>query len=193
MGADLFTLWMNDMPVPETQPAAALLVEVLDLTRRVVALLPAHEAARQKLCHRTVAVLLFDEQGRLALRRRPGTSAGKPGRWDVSVRGPALAGESLQDAASRALKAELGIHAERLRLVLELPAQPENNNEFLHVFSLTRPDALSSTAQDRESGEYSFSPEELDCLLRDFRELVSPRFLLLAEAMSLKGLWRRRP
>ncbi|HWR04007.1 MAG TPA: NUDIX domain-containing protein [Humidesulfovibrio sp.] len=179
--------------MPEVQPAPAPLVEVLDQSRRVVALLPANEAARQKLCHRTVAVLLFDELGRLALRRRPKTPAGKPGRWDVSVRGPALAGESLQDAASRALKAELGIHAERLRLVLELPAQPENNNEFLHVFSLTRLDGATPSTQDRESGEYSFSPEELDCLLRDFRELVSPRFLLLAEAMSIKGLWRRRP
>lgn len=179
--------------MPEVLPAPASLVEVLDPSRRVVALLPANEAARQKLCHRTVAVLLFDELGRLALRRRPKTPAGKAGRWDVSVRGPALAGESLQDAASRALKAELGIHAERLRLVLELPSQPENNNEFLHVFSLTRPEVAPSNAQDRESGEYSFSPEELDCLLRDFRELVSPRFLLLAEAMSLKGLWRRRP
>jgi len=184
---------MDAMTAPDTQPAPAPLVEVLDQARRVVAVLPANEAVRQKLCHRTVAVLLFDEQGRLALRRRQETATGKPGRWDVSVRGPALAGESIQDAASRALKAELGIHAERLRLVLELPAQPENNNEFLHVFSLTRVEGATFSQQDRESGEYSFSAEELDCLLRDFRELVSPRFLLLAEAMSLKGLWRRRP
>lgn len=177
-----------------TAPSPSPLVEVLDAARRVVAVLPAADAVRQKLCHRTVAVLLFDDLGRLALRRRADTAGGRPGgRWDVSVRGPVLAGEAIQDAATRSLKAELGIHAERLRPILELNAQPENNNEFLHVFSLTRPESAPPGGQDREAGDYSFSAEELDCLLRDFRELVSPRFLLLAEAMSLKGLWRRRP
>jgi isopentenyldiphosphate isomerase len=168
-------------------------VEVLDPARRVVAVLPAGEVARQKLCHRSVTVLLFDGQGRLALRKKPKTPGGRPVRWDVPVQGPVLAGESVQDAATRALKAELGIHAERLRPVLELPAQPENNNEFLHVFSLARSEQAPPTGQEREGADYFFAPEELDCLLRDFRELVSPRFILLAEAMSLKGLWRRRP
>lgn len=171
----------------------APLVEILDSARRVVAVLPANDAVRQKLCHRIVAVLLFDDLGRLALRRRADAWGGRPARWDVPVRGPVLVGEAVQDAATRCLKAELGIHAERLRPLLELSAQPENNNEFLHVFSLVRPEFATNGGQDRESGDYSFSAEELDCLLRDFRELVSPRFLLLAEAMSLKGLWRRRP
>ncbi|MDP2847919.1 MAG: NUDIX domain-containing protein [Humidesulfovibrio sp.] len=176
-----------------TAPTSAPLVEVLDAARRVVAMLPATDVARQKLCHRTVAVLLFDEMGRLALRRRAASVSGRPSRWDVPVRGPVLAGEAVQDAATRSLKAELGIHAERLRPILELRPQPENNNEFLHVFSLTRPESVAPGGQDREAGEYSFSAEELDCLMRDFRELVSTQFLVLAEAMSLKGLWRRRP
>ncbi len=174
-------------------PSSPPLVEILDVERRVVAVLPVAEAARQKLRHRAVVVLLFDEQGRLSLRRRPESPSGKLGRWDVPVRGPVLAREAVHDAATRSLLSELGIHAERLRPVLELPAQPENNNEFLQVYSLTRPEAVTPGAQDRESGDYSFSAEELGCLLRDFRELVSPRFLLLAEAMNLKGLWRRRP
>lgn len=172
---------------------ASQLVEILDASRRVVALLPVAEAARQKLRHRVVVVLLFDDNGRLTLRRRAESPGGRPGRWDVAVRGSVLAGEAVHDAATRWLHAELGIHAERLRPVLDLPALPENNNEFLHVFSLTRPEPPLIVGQDREAGDYRFSAEELGCLLRDFRELVSPRFLLLAEAINLKGLWRRRP
>lgn len=172
---------------------AVQLVEILDASRRVIAVLPVTEAARQKLCHRVVVVLLFDELGRLTLRRRLDAPGLKNGRWDAPVRAPVLSGEAVHDAATRSLQAELGIHVERLRAVLELPAQPENNNEFLHVFSLTRTEPVVYGAQDRESGEYRFSAEELGCLLRDFRELVSPRFLLLADAMNLKGLWRRRP
>jgi len=180
-----------------TSNAAALpsspLVEILDASRRVVAVLPATEAVRQRLCHSTVVVLLFDELGCLALRRTQEASGGNPGRWDVPVRGPVLAGEAVHDAATRLLEAERGIHVERLRPVLELPAQPENNNEFLHVFSLTRPEPNVHGGQDREIGDYRFSAEELGCLLRDFRELVSPRFLLLADTLNLKGVWRRRP
>lgn len=178
--------------IPSAAPTPQL-VEILDASRRIVAVLPVAEAARQKLRHRIVVVLLFDDNGRLTLRRRPETPDGRPGRWDVPVRGPVLAGEAVHDAATRWLQAELGIHAERLRPVLDLPALPENNNEFLHVFSLTRPEPPLIGGQDREAGDYRFSAEELGCLLRDFRELVSPRFLLLAEAINLKGLWRRRP
>jgi len=168
-------------------------VEVLDQSRRTVAVLPLAEVARQKLCHRAVAILLFDEQGRLHLRRQAAPAGGKSGRWDTTARGAVHAKESLQDAATRILENELSVHSERMRPVLELPPRPENNNEFMQVFALTRSESPAHNGHGQETGEYSFSPEELDCLLRDFRELVSPRFLLLAEAMSLNGLWRRRP
>lgn len=177
---------------PSALPSSPL-VEILDSSRRVVAVLPVVDAVRQRLCHSVVAVLLFDDQGRLTLRRNLAAPGARSGRWDVPVRGPVLAGESVHDAATRSLQAELGIHVERLRLLLELPAQPENNNEYLHVFSLVRPECNVSGGQDRDATEYRFSAEELGCLLRDFRELVSPRFLLLADTLNIKGLWRRRP
>jgi len=169
------------------------LVEVLDHARRVVAVLPASDVSRQKLRHRAIAIMLFDDQGRINLRQRESLIRRGASRWDVPVRSPVLLGEAVHDAATRALKAELGIHAERLRPLLELPAHPENGNEFLQVFSIVRAEPPLPALQDRESGEYSFTIEELDCLLRDFRDLVAPQFLLLAEALSLKGLWRRRP
>lgn len=178
-------------PESATQTASIRLVEVLDQARRVVALLPVAEAVRQKLCHRTVAILLFDEAGRLSLRKPGGSATNRQGRWDVPARGPVLADESLLEAATRILETELGIHSERLRMVLELPAGPENNNEHLSVFSLTRSDLPVGPGEGREAGDFAFTAEELRCLLRDFRELVSPRFVQLAEAMSLKGQWRR--
>jgi len=179
-------------PIP-TEEDFGPLVEVLDAAGRTVAVMPEAEARRQLQRHRSIAVLLYDEAGRLFLRRRDVTRLHAAGRWDTSARGAVLCGESLQDAATRILEKELGVHAERMRPALELPAQPENGNEQLHVFALSRPELPLSAAADQDSGDYAFSPEELNCLLRDFRELVSPRFLLLAEAMSLKGRLRLRP
>ncbi|SNR59109.1 NUDIX domain-containing protein [Humidesulfovibrio mexicanus] len=180
------------MPQAVSMPTFPQLVEILDMEQRVVAVMPAQEAARQKLCHRTVAVLLFDEQGRVLLRRNDLGARRQLGTWDVPVCGAVLAGESVFDAAVRFLRSGLGIHAERLRPLLELPPLPENSNEVLQVFGLTRSDNATFSS-GREGSEYSFTPEELACLLRDFREMAAPRVHLLAEAMSLKGLWRKRP
>lgn len=175
------------------------LVEVLDRQRRPVAVVPATDAERQKLPHRSVAVLLYEEdEGRLILRRLGG-------RWDIFLRGPVLAGEAVTDAARRILSESAGLHVERLRPHEEIPAQPENGNQFLHVFShvlrtealpllnAERPDpgAPGNPAKTVRPDDYAFTPEELECLLRDFRELVSPRLLFLAERLGVRR--GRRP
>jgi isopentenyl-diphosphate Delta-isomerase len=183
-------------PQTSDERPASPLVEVLDARGQSVAVLPEAEARRQLLRHRTIAILLYDEAGRLYLRKRDATKSHARGRWDTTARGAVLAGESMQDAATRILEQGLGIHAERMRLVLEEPALPENGNEHLHVFALTRPELPVLPGAEQDARDYCFTPEELHCLLRDFRELVSPRFLLLAEAMrskSVSGQWRQRP
>lgn len=181
------------MPPSDHKPhlPAPPLVEVLDQQRRVLALMSLAEAVRQKLRHRAVALLPYDAEGRLHLRRRTKGSGSRKSGWDVPVRGHVLAGESVQQAVARELESGMGLRAERLRPVLELPPLPENGNEQLHVFTLTRTEPAAGRGMDRDADDYAFTPEELDCLLRDFRELVSPRFLQLAEALNLKGLLRR--
>lgn len=168
------------------------LVEVMDRNNRALAAMPAAEVRRQQLCHRSVVILLFDEAGRLFLRKRPRLRGQGPERWDLPVRSPAFSGESMQDAATRALEEVLGIHAERMRLVQVIPPSLENGNEHQHVFSLVRPEGSAQHDPQSESEGYYFGAEEMECLLRDFRELVAARFLLLAQALQLMSR-RRRP
>jgi 8-oxo-dGTP pyrophosphatase MutT (NUDIX family) len=181
------------------------LVEVMDHLGRVLAAVPATEVRRQQLCHRSVAILLFDEAGRLFLRKRQSRRGQGPERWDVPARSPVFSGESLLDAATRALEATLGIHSERLRQVRVMEPSLENGNEFLHIFTLVRPEGSPGhgqqpgqqngnghlNGQHDEAGGYFFGPEELGCLLRDFSELVSARFLLLAQTLKLTKRERR--
>lgn len=161
------------------------LVEVMDKYNRVLAAMPMAEVRRQQLCHRSVVILLYDEAGQLFLRKRPGQRAKGTERWDIPVRSPVYSGESLQDAATRALQSTLGIHAERMRLMQAIPPSLENGNEFLHVFSLARPECNAIQTQLGDADNYFFGREELRCLLRDFSELVSARFLLLASELNL--------
>jgi len=167
------------------------LVEVMDQRGRVLAAMPAAEVRRQQLCHRSVVILLHDEAGRLLLRKRPSPRGQGPERWDVPVHSPVFEGEALLDAATRALDATLYIHAERMRLVQALAPSLENGNEFQHVFALVRPEGSTSHGQPGEADNYFFGPEELRCLLKDFSELVSARFHLLAKELKLPRRERR--
>jgi isopentenyl-diphosphate delta-isomerase len=182
----------------KTPPATSLssteqepLVEVMDLQGRLLAAMPLAEVRRQQLCHRSVVILLYDDAGRLFLRKRPALRGKGPERWDIPARSPVFLGEALQDAATRALEAILGIHAERMRLVQGIGPSLENGNEFLRVFSLARPEGSPIQGQSGEAESYFFGPEELRCLLRDFSELVSARFLLLAQELKLTKRERR--
>lgn len=182
----------------KTSPATSVssadlgpLVEVMDKAGRPLAAIPVAEVRRQQLCHRSVVILLYDEAGRLYLRKRPGQRGQGPDRWDTPARSPVFRGEALQDAATRALESTLGLHAERMRLVQAMAPSLENGNEFLHVFSLARPEGGASQGNAGEAQSYFFGPEELRCLLRDFSELVSARFLLLAKELKLPRRDRR--
>lgn len=65
----------------------------------------------RRLSHRTVHVLVYDPEGRLALQRRSQQKAYCPGCWCSSAGGHAQSGESPEVAAARELQEELGISA----------------------------------------------------------------------------------
>lgn len=159
-------------------------MEVLDRRARPVAVIPAADARRQLLPHRSVVVLLTDDEGRVYLQRRSGGRGLEQKRWDVTARGAVLAGEALLAGATRVLQEATGLHVERMRLAFEQAPCVENGNEQLSVFQCQR---SASGQEPLEQGQF-FSLDEANYLMREFRELVAPRLVLLAEA---SGLFRR--
>lgn len=172
----------NQTSIPEHSDAP--LVEVLDQRGRMVAVVAATEARRQLLPHRSVVVLLADDEDRVFLYRRPAGHSAERRLWDASARGPVLAGEALMAAATRILEQATGLHVERMRPAFEQAPCVENGNVHLHVFQCSRP---SGGHEPLEHGQF-FTLDEARFLMREFRELVSPRLALLAEA---SGLFRR--
>lgn len=61
------------------------------------------------LIHRTVGVLLYDKQGRVLLQKRSMTKDMKPGWWGISAAGHVTHGQTVEAAAHRELREELGI------------------------------------------------------------------------------------
>lgn len=78
--------------------------------------LPAHDGDTKR--HRAFSVFLFNDKGELLLQQRALTKKTWPGVWSNSCCGHVMLHESVEHAARRRLKYELGLRAEKLQLVL---------------------------------------------------------------------------
>ena len=56
-----------------------------------------------------IHVCIFDKAGRMLIQQRQPFKEGWPGRWDISVGGSAVAGDSSRSAAERETMEELGL------------------------------------------------------------------------------------
>ncbi len=89
------------------------LLEVVDESGRVIGLAPRSLVhADRNLLHRVVHVLVVNRAGDLLLQKRSAAKDVAPGRWDTSVGGHLVPGESAQEAACREMKEELGVAGE---------------------------------------------------------------------------------
>lgn len=165
----------------ERTRADEALVEVVDRRDRPLASLPLAEVHRQRLPHRTALVLFFNHDNQLYLQKRGRGKRVYPGRWDVSVRVHVLDGEAVLDAAVRGLKRELNVSLERLRLLRRLPPGPEMGPSWASVFTTGRTMHLPDPSPGEVEEGYFYGADELACLAREFRELLTPGLLHLLE------------
>ncbi|WP_018125212.1 NUDIX hydrolase [Desulfovibrio oxyclinae] len=158
------------------------LQEVMDDTNRPIALLSRDEVHRQLLPHRSVQILVYDQQNKLFLQKRSARKRFYPGRWDVSARGHTLPQESNLDAAQRILSSELRLEVDRLNLIRQFPSCPETGYEFVSIFTTPKITQLPAPNGDEVEDGYFFTSEELTCLIKDFRELLTPGLVTLWES-----------
>lgn len=144
--------------------------------------MPVEEAHRQLLPHRSIQVLLYNQDNKLFLQKRSAKKAIYPGRWDVSVRGHILVGESAHDAAIRELWDILRVRVERLQFVKELPSCADTGHEFVTVFAAHKVNQPPTLNPDKADDGYYYSNEELTCLIKEFRELLTPGLVTIWES-----------
>lgn len=169
-------------PKDTFEPEADHLVEVIDRNNRPLAVLSKRSVHRQLLMHRSVQVLVFNPEKKIFLQKRNQNKQFFPGRWDISARTHPRAGESTFDAAVRALKEELNLEIEHPQLIRELPAGPETGFEHVSLFEVTRNTLPIAPNGETVSEGFYYSPEELTCLVKEFRELLTPNLVILWES-----------
>lgn len=162
-------------------------VEIVDDNNRPFAVLAKDMAHRQLLKHRSVQVLVFDTGKKLYLQKRNTRKKFFSGRWDVSARTHPGINESSAGAAIRALREELRLETDDPQYVRTIPACPETGFEFVTIYAVMKNTQTIIPNLDEVSEGYYFSQEELTCLIKEFRELLTPNLVTLWEAGLLTG------
>ena len=162
---------MVKRPKPQSTPD---LVEFTDERDRPLGVMPLPDVHRQSLRHRSVLVLVYNPENKLYLQKRSEEKKLYPGRFDLSAAGHVRTGEARLDAAARELQKELGLVADRLRLVSEVPASRETGFEFVSLFSAGK-FAVEPKPNPREVSDGMFVDHaELAYMVMKFRELLTP-------------------
>lgn len=157
-------------------------IEVINADNRPIAVMPKRLVHRQLLMHRSVQVMVFNPERKIYLQRRNRHKQLFPGRWDISARTHPLAGESTYDAALRTLSYELNLDVEHPVLIRELPAGPPTGFERVYLYAVYKNTLPIRPNGDEVDEGYYYSQEELTCLVKEFRELLTPNLVVLWES-----------
>ncbi|MFO7728655.1 MAG: NUDIX domain-containing protein [Desulfonatronovibrio sp.] len=167
------------------QPSFPEFIEIVDSCNQPLGVLSRKEAHQQGLYHRSVLVLIYDDQNRLLIQKRHGSKRIYPGRWDLPATGHVPAGESAVDAACAKLRKQLGVEVPpwRIRHLTTINATAETNFEFIYLFSggkiHTSPVPVSGEVE-----EITFlNQNDMEALVLEFPDILTP---------ELVYFWRRR-
>jgi isopentenyl-diphosphate delta-isomerase type 1 len=155
-------------------------VDVVDKNDKVIGKITEEEATyvHDKIT-RSVSIFVYNSKGELFLQKRSRTKVRFPLHWDISVGGFVDAGESHDKAAVRELEEELGIKKKpkQLEFLFKKLIQTDRM-EIAKVYALETDEPISINRDEIAEGKY-FSISEINKMIHDKKELITPHFLLL--------------
>jgi len=110
-----------------------MIVDIVDEQNRVVGTADRQDVLAKHLNFRTVHVLLFDDQNRLALQQLPMQHPRNPGRLGSSVAGYLNQGETYAQAAARKCFSEIGLRPDLVDIGT-LPTRDLDSKKFVRVY-----------------------------------------------------------
>jgi isopentenyldiphosphate isomerase len=84
-------------------------LDIVDHNDEIIAQATRDEVYRDNLCHRIVHVLIFNDDGKMALQKRSQTVSFCPGYWSTAVGGHVQSGETYVEGAFREFDEELNM------------------------------------------------------------------------------------
>lgn len=125
------------------------LVIVVDEEDNILSHTPRKEAHDKKLLHRTISVLVFDDQGKVMLQKRSMKKDSNPGKWSNATGGHVGHDETYDQAAQREVMEELKLNAQP-KLVKKMIIEDPAHTTMTQLYTIN------------SSGPFEFNPEETD-------------------------------
>jgi len=162
-------------------------METLDIVNdrdEVIGQATKKEIYAQKLPHRIVHVLVYDDQGRMLLQKRAETVFFAPGHWSTAVGGHVQAGETYEAAALREYDEELGTTSP-LEFLFSDVFRDKGYTKYLHVYRASLAGELKPNPVEVAEVR-AFTDAEL-CALDPEIDLVHPELsFILARLFGTK-------
>ncbi len=119
-----------------------------------------------KLIHREVAIIIYDDSGKVLFQKRSKDKKVSPNIWAETVAGHIPKGEEPKEAAHRELTEEVGFDTE-LELFDKTLAHAPNETHFTYWFTGKYPKSAKIKLQKEEVEKAAFlSPQELESLIQ---------------------------
>ena len=147
------------------------------------------EAHRKALLHRAFSVFIFNEKGEMLLQQRAMGKYHSPGLWTNACCSHPRPGESVEEAAGRRLKEEMGIDV-KIEKIFDFIYKTEFDNgltefEFDHVYTGTYNGNLQPDKQ--EVKDYCFrSVADIEEDLKNRPEKYTSWFKIALPLLSAK-------
>ena len=159
--------------------------DVVDENDEVIRAAGRKEVHVERLMHRAVHILVFDEQGRLLVQLRGFNKDCSPGLLDTSAGGHVSSGETYGQAAVRELQEELGIcGADELEFLAKLPASEATGQEFVSIYKTTTSE-IPILQQSELAAAVWVSLERLKAWIKRDRSQFTTVFLKICEEQGL--------
>ncbi len=153
--------------------------DVVDQYDRVIDRKSRAQVHAQDLLHRSVHVLVFDDQGRVFLQFRGPDRDCDPNKWDSSVGGHLQSGEDYDQAVIRETKEELGLDLECVpEKMFKLDASKNTGYEFCWVYRLVHNGPFQIDPTEATEGKW-FAADELETKLKKYCNQFTSSFSVI--------------
>ena len=149
--------------------------DLVDSEDNVIGMATRKEVHSQKLFHRAVHVLLFNQAGQVFLQKRSPHKDTAPNCWDSSASGHVDSGETYYATAIRECQEELGVEIEQLEKLTKLHPDQQNGWEFVEVFLGQHEGPFDLNPAEITEGKWC-SQEDVDRMIEEIPDLLASAF-----------------
>ncbi len=143
-----------------------------------------------KLIHREVAIIIYNDSGKVLFQKRSKNKKVNPGIWAETVAGHIGRGEEPLNTAHRELKEEVGFDTE-LKFFEKTLAHAPNETHFTYWFYGKYPSGARIKLRKEEVEKVAFlSPTELQSLIES-GEVYDPIYTGGQPKDMVKEFWKR--